>query len=139
MARPFSNRKRRGGKSVRGAMNYNRRNAFGKLSTPIEEFAYEMAMDSTDFYSNEHGGNSATLVEGPFADLRDFYSSWGFLIRSERQEIASYVGCIVREGSQGNIDVEWFEKRSDLDRAWLDVQDEFPSEESNNLAWMIEN
>lgn len=136
--RPFKNRKRRGG-CRQGIRTYR---GFGKFegNDVLSLVAYDMAMDSTDIHSDEHGGGSASLVEYSDAfyydylrTCRDAYRLPDGLNKRERKQIRSYVGFIVYESSQGFISVDWFVSRKHMMIHWDNLEKQFyPEEESED-------
>lgn len=147
MSRPFSNhRHRRSHKQFRSNSYIRQLAGFSKFeeNEVTSVFAYDYAMDSTDFCSNECWGNNATFVEGPFTshellayrgDIDSVVGPENRLNRAERRFIRRQVGCIVYEDSQGFVYVDWYDDIRQLNKDWYQVQRKFyPKEYGDEVA-----
>lgn len=138
MARPFHMKhgKRRGGYQVR-----RRVRGPGKFEGEdvLSLFAYQVILDGcdTDSCGDDNGGDSYSLVDGPFdpTDLKQTIDTlrgnfeYVFLNRIERRTIAKKAGCIVHERGDGFVFVDWFESPDKLESAWLEIVSQYEPED----------
>jgi hypothetical protein len=141
MARPYGNRRRPGhdrGRRDNLTMAIGPGKFEGELA--LAEWAHETSLDGcAETIGDEFGGESDTLLEGPFrpSELRDWRDGYGrTLNRSDRLYAKGSAGCILHETSNGFVSATFYPRTADgravMDADWSAVQASYASDDTED-------
>lgn len=122
MARPFHNRKRRGG-SVGELPMYEHP---GKYEGELALVEYLDGMGADEWEGDDNGGENYAIIRGPFDATDDGVVK---LNRAERRFIKRLAGVILHTSSTGFVTPEYFYRtepgKSAMEERWQEIQDEY--------------